>query len=101
LLNAYHPKVSKMAYEVMTGDGVDVRLSHRVLAVEKDHIVVMNKETKEKVNIPYGICIWASGDAAKERPGMRCVSGWGGFSEGLGGHQGPGAQKVGPGAQKM
>lgn len=64
LLPAYNPNVGKIARTTMEEAGIEVLLNHRVTEVSPQVISVLDKSTKSKKQIPYGVAIWATGVGA-------------------------------------
>jgi hypothetical protein len=42
-------------------DGIKLLTGHRVMSVEANQVVVMDKATKQKQTLPFGICVWSTG----------------------------------------
>lgn len=64
ILNTYDERISKYAAEKFARDGISVLTGRRVLSVDRGSAVVMDKKTKKKSVLPFGVCVWSTGLAA-------------------------------------
>nr|AOE43311.1 calcium-binding EF-hand domain-containing protein [Synstelium polycarpum] len=70
LLNTYDSRISECMYILITSDitekefgrsNIKTLLSSRVTEVKPNKIVVLSKIDKKSYEIPFGICVWATG----------------------------------------
>lgn len=61
ILNTYDERISKFAAEKFARDGITVLTGRRVLSVGANEAVVVNKKTKAKDVVKFGVCVWSTG----------------------------------------
>lgn len=64
ILNTFDGRISDYAEQKFSRDGVNVKMGSRVMEVNEDTIKFKLKSTCELVDIPYGMIVWSTGDAA-------------------------------------
>jgi NADH:ubiquinone reductase (non-electrogenic) len=64
ILNTFDGRISDYAEKKFSRDGVNVKIGSRVMEVNEDTIKFKLKYTGELVDIPYGMIVWSTGDAA-------------------------------------
>lgn len=60
ILNTYNKKISEYVEKQFRSREINLKTSSRIVAVEKDAIVVVNKQN-QKEELPYGLAIWTTG----------------------------------------
>jgi len=61
ILNSFDKSISQYAIEKFKRDKIDVYLNSRVLSVEKDKLLIFDKNKNENIFLPFGLCIWSTG----------------------------------------
>eukprot|EP00002_Diphylleia_rotans_P012485 TRINITY_DN2440_c0_g1_i2.p1 TRINITY_DN2440_c0_g1~~TRINITY_DN2440_c0_g1_i2.p1 ORF type:complete len:479 (-),score=109.76 TRINITY_DN2440_c0_g1_i2:172-1608(-) len=61
ILNCFDEAMSKFAEEQFKKEGVEIRLNTRVTEVGPNVITIVDKMTKKKEEIHFGLCLWATG----------------------------------------
>lgn len=64
ILNTFDERISDYAEKKFSRDGVNVKMGSRVMEVNEDTIKFKLKATGELMDIPYGMIVWSTGDAA-------------------------------------
>ena len=61
LLPGYPKRIQQFSEQHMKDSGIDLITNTRVTKVGKDTIQVLDKSTKTKSELPYGLVVWATG----------------------------------------
>ena len=61
ILNTYDRRISEYARDKFKRDGIEVVTGARVLEVSNDAVTVMDKRTKQKRRLKFGVCVWSTG----------------------------------------
>eukprot|EP01132_Coremiostelium_polycephalum_P005421 gene5421-6760_t len=61
LLNTYDAKISEYTENLFKHANIDYLCNSRALEVKPDRLVVRKKGSTENVEIPFGLCVWATG----------------------------------------
>jgi len=61
ILNTFDKNISLYAVEKFKRDKIDVYLNSRVKAVEKNKLMIFDKNKNMDVTMPFGLCIWSTG----------------------------------------
>jgi NADH dehydrogenase FAD-containing subunit len=63
ILNTYDETLSKYTEQKFKRENINVITNSRVTEVNKDNLLILDKQKNLK-DIPYGLCVWATGIAA-------------------------------------
>eukprot|EP01080_Neovahlkampfia_damariscottae_P005696 gene5696-9516_t len=66
ILNSYSESISEYAEDKFKRDSMNVITNTRVTAVNRDTIELFDKKSKEKIILPYGMCVWSTGNKMLE-----------------------------------
>ncbi|KYQ93787.1 calcium-binding EF-hand domain-containing protein [Tieghemostelium lacteum] len=61
LLNTFDSKIIEFTEKQFNRDGIETLMNSRVIEVKKDAIVVLKKGDTKPYEIPFGMCVWATG----------------------------------------
>eukprot|EP00250_Pteridium_aquilinum_P011955 c20413_g1_i1 orf=301-2175(-) len=61
ILNMFDERISEFAEQKFQRDGIEVKTGCRVLEVQKKALVVKQKSSGKKVEVPYGMVVWSTG----------------------------------------
>ncbi|KAI5061866.1 hypothetical protein GOP47_0022405 [Adiantum capillus-veneris] len=61
ILNMFDVRISEFAEEKFQRDGIDVKTGCRVLEVQEKAIVMKDKSTGKRIEVPYGMVVWSTG----------------------------------------
>ncbi|KAH7405347.1 hypothetical protein KP509_15G066800 [Ceratopteris richardii] len=61
ILNTFDERISQFAEQKFQRDGIELKTGCRVLEVQKNRIVMREKGTGKKVEVPYGMVVWSTG----------------------------------------
>ncbi|MCO5590971.1 hypothetical protein L7F22_044947 [Adiantum nelumboides] len=61
ILNMFDVRISKFAEQKFQRDGIEVKTGCRVLEVQENAIVMKDKSTGERIEVPYGMVVWSTG----------------------------------------
>ena len=65
VLNAYDQDISAFTEKYFSRTGIHVVTNSRVSKVDKRMLTIYDKKTKKSRELPYGMCIWATGVSAR------------------------------------
>eukprot|EP00118_Oscarella_pearsei_P000938 m.6182 g.6182 ORF g.6182 m.6182 type:complete len:598 (+) comp15156_c0_seq2:43-1836(+) len=65
ILNAYDQDISAFTEKHFHRTGIDVITNSRVSKVSEQMLTIYNKKSKTSREVPYGMCIWATGVAPR------------------------------------
>lgn len=65
VLNVFDQELQLRALRSLRGEGVDLRLGVRVKKVNERSVVYQSKEDNKETILPFGICVWAAGNAVR------------------------------------
>lgn len=61
ILNTFDERISEFAEQKFRRDGIEIKTGCRVLEVGKKSIVMKEKSSGKKVEVPYGMAVWSTG----------------------------------------
>ena len=59
-------QISQFTEQKFKADKIDVIGNSYVIGMDPKTIKIQNKTTKEVTVLPYGLCVWAAGNAPRE-----------------------------------
>ncbi|KIZ07870.1 NADH dehydrogenase [Monoraphidium neglectum] len=65
ILTTFSAPMQAQAIKTMQKQAVDIRLGVRVTAIARDEITLCNVKTNAEEKMPYGLCLWSAGNAAR------------------------------------
>ncbi|KAK4536151.1 hypothetical protein CDCA_CDCA07G2176 [Cyanidium caldarium] len=63
VLNSYDRRIAEHATEKFQRDGIQLLLNCRVVDVQPHQLTVLDKDTQQRRQVPYGVCVWTTGVA--------------------------------------
>ncbi|KAL9648750.1 hypothetical protein ABK040_003686 [Willaertia magna] len=67
VLNTMDKRISEMTEkEFKEARSINIKTNSRVVEVKENEVVLYDKETKQTVGIPFGLCIWTTGISMPE-----------------------------------
>lgn len=61
ILNTFDERISQFAEQKFQRDGIEIKTGCRVLEVQKKSILMKEKSSGKKVEVPYGMVVWSTG----------------------------------------
>ncbi|MCO5581707.1 hypothetical protein L7F22_035596 [Adiantum nelumboides] len=61
ILNTFDQRISHFAEQKFQRDGIEVKTGCRVLEVQENAIIVKEKTTGKRVEVPHGMVVWSTG----------------------------------------
>lgn len=61
ILNMFDKRISQFAEQKFNRDGIEVKTGCRVMEIQERAIVMQEKSTGKRVEVPYGMVVWSTG----------------------------------------
>lgn len=65
-MNTYDQAISEYTEKQFKRNNINILLNTRVLEVKETNLMISDKKSGIKIDVPYGICIWSTGNGPTE-----------------------------------
>lgn len=61
MISRFDERISHFAEQKFQRDGIEVKTGCRVMEIQKKVIVMQEKSTGKRIEVPYGMVVWSTG----------------------------------------